>query len=163
VQRGQFEHTRRQFACRQLPQVPLDGWAQVAGRIRERHGFAAEADPCGLLVDVGFQTHPFSSKEYFRPGRPGLGPGWPQGLPKELSLDPGSIPLRKLLCFRKRSATRNSYAGGAVGTEAQDVAPRPPVADEPQSHGPPASQQPVVLGLGGLLPPKEPFELHTLI
>jgi hypothetical protein len=84
-------------------------------------------------------------------------------LPQKLFLEPGNIPLRKLLCFRKRSAARNGHTGGAVGTEAQDVAPRSPVADEPQSHGPPACQQPVVLGLGGLLPPEEPFELHTLI
>lgn len=86
-----------------------------------------------------------------------------QGLPLKLFLKPGNIPLRKVLCFRKRSAARNGHAGGAVRPEAQDVAPRPPVADEPQPHGPPARQQPVVLGLGGLLPPKEPFELHTLI
>jgi hypothetical protein len=163
VQRGQFEYTRRQFPRRQLPQMPLDGWAQVAGRIREGHGFATEADPCGLRVDVDFQAHPFSPKEYFRPGRPGYGPGWPQGLPQKLFLKPGNIPLGELLCFRERSAARNSHAGGAVRTEAQDVAPRPPVADEPQPDGPPAGQQPVVLGLGGLLAPKEPFELHMLI
>lgn len=86
-----------------------------------------------------------------------------QGLPLKLFLKPGNIPLRKVLCFRKRSAARNGHAGGAVRPEAQDVAPRPPVADEPQTHGPCAGSQPVVLRLGGLLPPKEPFELHTLI
>ena len=44
VQCGQLKYAPGQFLRRQLPQMPLDHRAEVAVRIRDRHGFAAKAD-----------------------------------------------------------------------------------------------------------------------
>ena len=54
-------------------------------------------------------------------------------------------------------------AGGTVGAQAQDVASRAAVADEPQAHPPRAGEQPVIVRRHGLPGAKEPFELHGMI
>ena len=127
------------------------------------HDFAAEADQSGLPVFAGLQPHAFAAEEDFRPGGQVCGPVRPQGLPQELLLQPRHVPFGKPLGFRNRTAARNGDAGGAVRTQAQDVAPRPPVANEAQPHAPRAGDQPVFVRRGGRPGAKEPFELHAMI
>ena len=128
------------------------------------HDFGAKANQSGLPVTARLQPHAFPAEEDFCPSQPGLGPAGPRGLPQKLFLQPGNVPFGELSCVRQRSAARDGHAGGAVGTKAQDITPRPPVADEPEPHGLRAGQQPVPVRRDGRLGrPKEQFELHRVI
>jgi hypothetical protein len=82
-------------------------------------------------------------------------------LPQKLLLKPGNVSFRKASGFRDRARARNGHPRRPVGTQAQDIAPRPPVADEAQPYPPCAGDQPVVVRLGGPSGAKEPFELHA--
>jgi hypothetical protein len=104
-----------------------------------------------------------SAEEDFCPQRPEHRPARLHGLPHELLFQPLCVPFCKPLCFGKRPAARHGNASGTVGTKAQNVAPRPPIADNAQPHALSAGDQNFVVRRGGLPGSKERFELHTLI
>lgn len=124
---------------------------------------APKPNESGLTVRACLQPHAFTPEEDFVPGQPGLGAGRTLGLAEKLPLQPGNIAGRKAPGFRQRSAARNGDAGRAVGSQPQDIAPRPAVADKPEPHGPRTHLEPAIIRCGGRLGSKEPFELHPLI
>lgn len=160
---GQFEHARRQLPRGQPPEMPLDGRAQVAGRIghASRVSVPKRTSPLSPFVPVSSRT--LSPRKDFVPASQVLGRGADVGLAQKLPLQPGNLAGGKAPTFRRRSAARNSHAGRAVGSQPQDIAPRPAVADEPEPHRPRAHLEPVILRCRGRFGPKKPFELHPLI
>ena len=82
------EHARRELDRGQPPEMPLDGWAQVAVGIGNGDGFSAEANEARQAVGCGLQTHAFAPEEEFGPRPPALRAARLQGLPQELPLDP---------------------------------------------------------------------------
>ena len=84
-------------------------------------------------------------------------------LARLLLFEPAHVPLRELPRLRVRAAAGDGHARGAIGPQAQDIAPRPRVAHKAQPHPARASDQPIVVRRRGPSGSKEPFELHSQI
>src|SRR6266403_3240530 len=148
--RRQFENSGRQLPGSQLPEMPLDGGAQVARPVRNPRHFPSEADDGPFASARRFQSDPFAAEEEFTASHPCVWAVLLMGLAQKLLFQPWYVSFRELSGFHVGAAARDGHTGRPIRVQPQDVAPRLGAADQPQAQAARADEQPIRLGSSGL-------------
>ena len=160
MQRSQFGDARGQFASRQAPQVPFNGWPEVAANIWNAHDFVREPNATGLSISFDLEPDRIAPKKDFCAQRPKGGPDRLCRLAQKLPFEPDSVPLREPLGFCIRPAARYGDARRAVRAKPQHITSRAPMADETQPDSARADSHRRLRGRAAPALPKWQFKLH---
>src|SRR3954453_10239631 len=114
MQRSQFGDARGEFASSQSPQVPFDGWPQIAANIRNAHDFVRELYATGLSIPFELEADRFAPKKNFCAQRPKGGAVRLRRLAQKLPFEPDGVPLREPLGFCVRTAARYGDSRRAI-------------------------------------------------
>jgi hypothetical protein len=118
---SQLQHAWWQFPRCQLAKMAFDGRTQIGRWIGDPDRIAAEANGFSFTVRSGFNADRIAAQENLRSNRPNH--RFPRLClePLKLAFQPGGMAFDKLSGHRRRAAARNRNAGGAIGSQTEQI------------------------------------------
>ena len=126
---GERMEPAAQLITRKRAQVGLDAAAKVISGVQDDRSLSVSNDSSASAIDTNLHRHHLPAQHHRRPFGPrrsdtrGVNAG-------ALGRDPGAMTLQEAGCFGARTASRNGDPDGAVGPDADYVAPGAAHSDE---------------------------------